>query len=384
MTMRHSLGLLALSAAFLACSGRYYEVGAMDGTAGTGANGGSSATGGDEPGSSVAGTQPVGATGSAGTMSAGEGMPVGEFGPQCVPSGAPPQLAGQFADPAVIWNRVATLTWGEPIAPRFGLPDTTTYDWAGDVARSALVDANDTLGRVPGVETFLRRWLALPATSSFQQAWSESVVTNSAVLSELLLQPLGEKGRVGIFTETAWLTAHPRISNRGLEIERALFNVFVPPSPEGLDEPVIGADQTEREWLEAATLQPQCTACHYLFDQPGFALGHFAADGTYRELDNGKPINTKGARSLGMPQIVREFDGIEEFGLQFAGSCEATLGFADQFLLAAMAINGVPEDQRDPLFQASRARVEQAFVDGGRTYEAIVKAYIQSPAGLRP
>jgi hypothetical protein len=80
----------------------------------------------------------------------------------------------------------------------------------------------------------------------------------------------------------------------------------------------------------------------------------------------------------------RKFDGIEDFGRQFAGSCEATLGFADQFLLAALAINGTPEQQRYELFEASRARVERAFVHEGRTYEALVKAYIQSPAGLRP
>lgn len=384
MTMRHSLGLLALSTAFLACSGRYYEVGELDGAAGTSANGGSGATGSSEPGNAVAGTQAVGATGSGGTMSAGEGMPLGEFGPQCVPSGPPPQLAGQFAEPAVIWNRVAMLTWGEPLAPLYGLPEETSYTWAGDVARAALVNANDTLGRVPGVETFLRQWLSFPATASFQYAWSESVVTTNPVLSELLLRQIGDEMRVGIFTEPAWLAAHPLISTRGVEIERALFNLLVPPPPDGLDDVAPNTELTDREWLQVATSQPPCASCHHLFDPTGFALGHFDREGEYRELDHGKPIDVTGSRVRGMPETVRDFDGIEEFGLQFAGSCEATLGFADQFLLAAMTINGVPDAQRDPLYEASRARVERAFVNGGRTYEAIVKAYIQSPAGLRP
>lgn len=384
MAMRHSLGLLALSTAFLACSGHYYEVGDMDGAAGASVNGGSGATGTDEPGNAVAGTHAVGATGSGGTMSAGEGMPVGEFGPQCVPSGAPSQLAGQFAEPAVIWNRVAMLTWGAPVAPQFGLPDATTYAWAGDVARAALLNVQDTLGKVPGVETALRQWLALPATESFQHPWSETVATSNPVLSELLLQPLAEQGRVGIFTEPSWLAAHSLISTRGVEIERALFNLSVPPLPPGLDDTPPDLELTDRQWLEAATAQPPCAACHQLFDPTGFALGHFDGDGKYRELDHGKPVDATGTRARGMPQIEREFDGIEEFGRQFAGSCEATLGFADQFLLAAMTINGVPDAQRDALFDASRARVERAFVNGGRTYEAMIKAYIQSPAGLRP
>jgi hypothetical protein len=380
MTMRHSLGFLTLSAAFLACSGQYYEVGSTDGTAGTGATGGSGATGGDEPGNAVAGTQAVG---SAGTMSAGEGMPVGEFGPQCVQSGAPPQLAGQFAEPAVVWNRIARLTWGTEVAPLYGLPETTTYTWAGDAARAALVSAKETLGSVPGVEKFLRQWLTLPATSTFQYAWGESLETTGLILSELLLTPLGDEGRVGIFTEPSWLAEHTTISARGLNIELALFNMAIPPPPEGVDNPEPNSNLSDRDSLEAATSPPQCSGCHQLMDQSGFALGRFAADGMYRELDHGSPIDTTGSRRVGMVG-ERKFDGIEDFGRQFAGSCEATLGFADQFLLAALAINGTPEQQRYELFEASRARVERAFVHEGRTYEALVKAYIQSPAGLRP
>lgn len=383
MTMRYSLGLLALSTAFLACSGQYYEVGVVDGAAGTGANGGSSATGGGEPGNAVAGTQAVGATGSAGTMSAGEGMPVGEFGPQCVPSGAPPQLAGQFAEPAVVWSRVSMLTWGQVIAPLYGLPEQTSYSWAGDVARAALVDAKAALGRVPGVETFLRQWLALPGTSSFQRPWAESLVTTKPVLSELLLTPLADEGRFGVFTEPSWLERHRDISSRGLAIELALFNLSIPPPPEGGDNPKLNPNLPDRQALVEAISEPQCKSCHQLMDQSGFALGRFAADGMYRELDHGLPIDTTGSRSVGMFG-ERTFDGIEDFGRQFAGSCEATLGFADQFLLAALSLNGVPEDRRFTLFDASRTRVEQAFVHDGRTYEAAVKAYIQSPAGLRP
>ena len=215
MTMRHSLGLLTLSAAFLACSGRYYEVGSNDGAAGTGATG-SGAAAGQAP-SAIAGTQAVGATGSGGTMSAGEGMPVGEFGPQCVQSGAPPQLAGQFAEPAVIWNRVAMLTWGKPVAPMYGLPETTTYTWAGDVARSALVNAKDTLGSVPGVEVFLRQWLALPATASFQHSWSESLVTTN-----LILEPEGParasgNSAVTVFQQTDQFALQPIIGTRNFD-----------------------------------------------------------------------------------------------------------------------------------------------------------------------
>jgi len=378
--MKYSLGLLALSTAFLACSGTYYEVGDMGGSAGAGGTRGPA--GGEAPDSAFAGSQPVGATGSGGTSSAGEGMPAGEFGPQCVPGGAPPQLAGQFAEPIVVWNRIAMLTWGKQVPPLYELPETTSYIWAGDLTRAALVNARDTLGEVPGVETFLRQWLSLPATVSFEEPWAETVVTTKPILSELLLTPLEDEGRVGIFSEPSFLTKYQLISTRGVAIERALFSVEIPAPPANLENPPLDPNLPDRTALQAVTIQAPCAACHQILDQSGFALGRFAADGMYRELDHGMPIDTTGKRLSGPAQ--RDFDGIADFGRQFAGSCEATLGFADQFLLAAMALNGVPEGDRYSLLEANRARVEQAFVNDGRTYEAAVKAYIQSPAGLRP
>ena len=119
-------------------------------------------------------------------------------------------------------------------------------------------------------------------------------------------------------------------------------------------------------------------------DPPGYALGHFAADGSYRALDHGEPIDTTGSRHVRDVDRMMEFDGIEDFSQQVAHTCEATLGFSDAFLRAALAINDAPQEQWEALFQASQSRVQQGFIAGGRTYIALVTAYSQSPAGLRP
>jgi hypothetical protein len=45
---------------------------------------------------------------------------------------------------------------------------------------------------------------------------------------------------------------------------------------------------------------------------------------------------------------------------------------------------GVPLQTQADFMDANAQRMRQAFLNGGRSYEALVKAYIQSPAGLYP
>jgi hypothetical protein len=39
---------------------------------------------------------------------------------------------------------------------------------------------------------------------------------------------------------------------------------------------------------------------------------------------------------------------------------------------------------RDSVFDENSERIRQAFVHSNRTYEDLVRAYLQSPIGLRP
>jgi Protein of unknown function (DUF1588) len=383
--MKQTLGLLVLGTATLACSGRYYEVGGMDGAGGAGSTG--AAAGGAAPGgtsSSTAGSPEIidpGAGAAAGSGSAGPSMPA----PQCVPNGAPPKLTGTFAEPQEVWRRIAMLSYGTPTLPPSDLPATTTYAWAGGAVALALADAKETLASAPGVELFLRQALGLDATATFMQHWDRLASTNTRLLNALLSAPLGEPGRVGIFTEPSWLVTKTTISSRGAAIERALFGVEVPAPPVNIQNPEPDPIVQDRAALESALANPACAACHQIIDPTGFALGHFAADGSYRELDHGLAIDATGLH-YGNSQTGEtvKFDGIADFGQKFADSCDATRGIAATFLRAALVINEAPEAMRAELLAANQARVEQAFVNGPRTYESLLKAYIQSPAGLRP
>lgn len=367
--IKNALGLLMLGAAATACSGRYYDVGGMD----PGGAGGSGST----PVGSTAGsvtTEPGGGLGAGGGATATDPM-------SCVPSGQPPALTGPFAEPETMWRRVALFTYGEGTPTPISLPTSTTPAWAGAAVAIALADARQTLGTAPGVEVFLRQALELDADATFSEPWGTVASTNDSFLTALLLAPLPEPNRVGVFTEPSWLETRTTISSRGTGIERTLFGVAVPEPPGSLQNPEPDPTLQDRAALKLQTAAPVCASCHAIIDPSGFALGHFAADGSYRELDHGLPIDTTGSRRTGMyPEEVIEFDGITDFGRKFAEDCNAMRGIAATFTRAAGTLNGAPVD----LIDDSIERVAQAFVNSDRTYEDLVRAYIQSPAGLRP
>ncbi|HXK17544.1 MAG TPA: DUF1588 domain-containing protein [Polyangiaceae bacterium] len=276
------------------------------------------------------------------------------------------------------------LTWGKLVGPLSPPPPTTTSGWAAELVDPALNGALKALGGAPGVETYLRQLLGLDPTAPFQMAWRGQVPTNQPLPELLLTARLGGTGRIGIFTEPSWLALHPNISSRGTGVYHSLFATEVPPPPPGTTNTKLDPSLPDRVALEQSLSQPVCAACHNLIDQPGFALGHFAADGTYRDQDHGLPIDTTGTFGLGQNQINVGFDGIEDFGLKALQSCATTFGVADGFLRAALVINNAPQDARERLFQASQWQVRQGFRSGQQTYAALLRAYIQSPAGLNP
>lgn len=407
MTMRSSTWLLLLSTSALACSGRF-EVGGMDSpTAGAAAGGTGNASGGTasasggkyDPGAAAAGN--VGFAGEAmavggsqmvqvgGSSAVGPGGPLDEFGPQCVPSGEPAPLAGAFAKPQLVWSRLQMVIWGKPAAPPGPLPAATTYAWASDLVDRGFADVTATLGAPLGARVFVSQWLSLglgPAEEPGLLGRYDSLLARDVPALEVLLRtPLGETGRVGVFSEPKWLALHPTISSRG---DAMVYNVFqqqVPPPPPNLENQTVDPSLPDRAALAQSLNQPVCSACHALMDPAGYALGHFGADAAYRELDHGQPIDTTGVISRGMDSgSIVMFDGIADFGAQLADRCEPTLSLADGFLRVALDLADFPQQQQQSLFEANQARMRQAYVAGGRSYAALVKAFAQSPAVLRP
>jgi hypothetical protein len=383
--MRQTTGALTVGLALVACGGRFdadkrdpHGAGGLESSA----TSGSTSVGASNVGAGT--SSDGGSTGVGGSSGAAAGMPTDELGPQCVAPGAPPPLTGPFAEPAVVWNRISMLTWGKPMGPMpFALPATTTYDWAGNMVTFALLDVKNTAGASRGIESILRQWLDLEPDAPLLGSWADDLLDDRPALHVLLLTPFSEPERFGIFTEPSWLSQHSSISARGASIDNALL-MQVPTPPAGVQKMLPEAGIPDRQALEAAIENPVCVSCHQLVDPPGLALGHFDAKGAYRELDHGQPIDTTGSLWLGNNGLRAQFDGVQDCNRKLADSCAASSGFADAFLRAALAITGVPPQMQSDFMDANTSRVRQAFLNNGRSYEALVRAYIQSPAGLYP
>lgn len=377
MTWRRSVAL-TLGLFALACSGRYVRGGMSDDPAPSDSSG----SDGDVDDMPPLGTG--GTTGAAG----GANLPESS----CIPEGDPEELTGTFAPPEVVWRRIAPFAWGSDTG-KPPLPAQTTYEWAGTVATQALDQAwvaSRVVGSpsvIQGPRWFLRRWMHLAADATLSPIWNDLSVSEEPALQVLLLTPLSLQGseRIGIFSEPAWLVAHPEISARGAVLSEALFGMQVPSPPDGLppsDPPDDGL--TGRERLERQVAAAPCSGCHSVFDPLGVSLEHFDAQGNYRTLDAGKPVDASGSYQLPSEAAATSYVDHADLGRQLVFTCDATRGFVDQFLRIALEKAGKPFEPPEMILEESRDRVAQGFVRGGRTYRALVKAYAQSPAALRP
>jgi hypothetical protein len=309
--------------------------------------------------------------------------------PGCAYSEDAAELSGPFAPPDVVWRRIAPLIWGREAEAPSALPAETTYEWAGSVAEQGLFQAaaahefSSNEDAVPGVRPFLRRLLHVADDTSLSRDWTVLLSSQQPVLRELLLRRLGPGPRVGIFAERAWLQVHPGISSRGAVMVEALFGMQVPPPPAGLapqPEPMDGS--TRRQHLEQQVGVAVCAGCHQLFDPLGVSLEHFGADGEYRTLDAGLPVDSSGFYEQNLESGIHFTDNVV-LGAQLVDACAVKRGFAGAFLRIALEKAGVPSTAPAASFEQNGQRVEQGFIRGGLTYVALVRAFAQSPAALR-
>ena len=126
-----------------------------------------------------------------------------------------------------------------------------------------------------------------------------------AELARLYGPPTSERG--GILTTAAWLSiyAKPYSSSptlRGVWVRERLLCQDVPPPPPTVNnvlpnptERAAGGPRTTRQVLEDHRKNPECAACHELFDSVGVAFERFDGIGAYRSKELNLDIDTSGA-----------------------------------------------------------------------------------------
>lgn len=124
-----------------------------------------------------------------------------------------------------------------------------------------------------------------------------------------------DSGRLGLFTQAAFLSGHSSSSSgtspilRGVFLLRRLACATIPDPPPGAQNqqpatmpatPIV----TTREYFTWKTSLPACTACHSVINPAGFAFEQFDGLGQLRATDHGATVDSTGTLHLGTKDIA--------------------------------------------------------------------------------
>ena len=128
--------------------------------------------------------------------------------------------------------------------------------------------------------------------------------------------PLADERRSGLLAHAGILTmtSEPTRTSavkRGKWVLEVLLDQPPPPPPPDVTALEVSAPEvrggTLRQRMELHRKHPDCASCHQKMDPIGFSLSNYDPIGRWRKLDNGRPIDAKGALPDG-----RSFDGPHE------------------------------------------------------------------------
>jgi hypothetical protein len=152
-------------------------------------------------------------------------------------------------------------------------------------------------------------------------------------------------GRAGILGQAGLIAAQSQSdrtspTRRGIFILESLLCTIPQPPPQGVNTSItVDPTLTTRQQLEMHRSNPNCAACHALFDPLGLALEHFDPIGKYRDTDNGLAIDATGS-ALG-----KSFDGEAQLGAVLRQDPRVIACLMRNFYRNA---NGRAEDDKDP------------------------------------
>jgi hypothetical protein len=122
-------------------------------------------------------------------------------------------------------------------------------------------------------------------------------------------------GRLGLFTEAAFLAGHSSSSSgtspilRGVFMLRRLACANIPDPPPGaqMQQPATEPEteiRTTRDYFAWKTSMPACVGCHTMINPTGFAFEQFDGVGQRRDNDRGAPVDTSGTLRLGTKDLA--------------------------------------------------------------------------------
>ena len=132
-------------------------------------------------------------------------------------------------------------------------------------------------------------------------------------------------GRAGMLTLPSLLAlqAHENESapvKRGKFVRTRLLCQALPPPPPNvkIDSPAADPNLTTRERFAAHSASNACAGCHSMMDPIGFGLEAYDAVGTYRTVENGRPVDSNG--ELTGTDVDGKFTGGVELATRLSAS----------------------------------------------------------------
>jgi hypothetical protein len=188
--------------------------------------------------------------------------------------------------------------------------------------------------------------------------------------------------RRGLLTQAGFISAHSdgddtAIVSRGRYFRGDILCDGVPPPPDP-KLAVFGPrsadpNMTNRERLISHVQNPQCAACHDIFDPIGFAMENYDPIGRFRTTDKGKQIDPSG--TIPMPSGgSMTFKNFIDMIDQLSKSPDLYTCFSTQYFSYATG-RGF-----DDLSQCERKSVTNDFVKSGYKVDALVMSVINSPS----
>ncbi|MES1185396.1 MAG: DUF1592 domain-containing protein [Myxococcales bacterium] len=123
-----------------------------------------------------------------------------------------------------------------------------------------------------------------------------------------------ESGRLGLFTQGAFLAGHSSSSSgtspilRGVFLLRRVACATIPDPPPGaaMQQPATQPAmelRTTRDYFTWKTSMAACAGCHSMINPVGFAFERFDGLGQWRDNERGAPLDTTGALHLGSDDL---------------------------------------------------------------------------------
>jgi len=286
----------------------------------------------------------------------------------------------------VVEIRIRRFILGSVAGPSPDTPAEATPEWAADFATKLLDGFGGASSASPaGFVRWLAKWTYDGQAPMSAPRWANVMAEPSATLSSLIAAPNPDNAPhgVGYMTDQEILSGRPTIDRRGVMVLDHLLCMSVPPPPANimLPPPLSMPGVTERDLHAANIASPVCASCHRMIDPFGHAFEHFDAQGAYRDLDNGRAVDSSdvfeapGGSSL-------KFASIEDLAPQLVQSCEVAHCIAQSLLSEAIAPD-LPAGGQPSFTDDDVAPIAEAFVNSGLSLRALVRSIVSSPAFLR-